>query len=53
MQVAATRIATVAETSGPGLAVASDREVSTAGAGTGGAAVTYSKPAFVIRSVTS
>src|SRR5689334_19320307 len=52
MQVAATRIATVTETSGPGLAVASDREASAMGAGTGGAAVTYSKPAFVIRSVT-
>src|SRR5689334_6687961 len=51
MQVAATSIATVAETIGPGRAAASDRETGAAGRETGGAA-TYSRPAFVIRSVT-
>src|SRR6476659_3201595 len=44
MHVAATRIATVAETSGPGRAVWGDRDT--------GGATTYNKPAFVIRSDT-
>jgi hypothetical protein len=53
MHVAATRIATVAETSGPGRAAESDRETGAAGRETGGAgATTYNKPAFVIRSAT-
>src|SRR3954466_7139930 len=53
MAVAATSIATVAETSGPGRAVACDREADAAGSETGGAgAITYNKPAFVIRSDT-
>src|SRR6476661_797294 len=51
MQVAATRIATVAETSGPGRAADSDRGADAAGRETGGA-TTYNKPACVIRSVT-
>ena len=51
MKVAATRIATVADTSGPGRAVGSDRETGAAARGTGGA-TTYNKPAFVIRSDT-
>src|SRR6476646_10794416 len=53
MAVAATRIATVAETSGPGRAAESDREPCAAGRESGGAgAITYNKPAFVIRSDT-
>ena len=52
MAVAATRIATVADTRGPGRETASARGMSTVGCATGGAAVTYNKPAFVIRSVT-
>jgi len=51
MQVAVTRITTVAETSGPGRAADSDRETGAAGRETEGA-TTYNKPAFVIRSVT-
>ena len=49
--MAATRIATVADTSGPGRAALSGRETGAAVRETGGA-TTYSKPAFVIRSVT-
>src|SRR5262245_3892947 len=51
MQVAATRIATVAETTGPGRAELSVRDAGALGRETEGAA-TYNKPAFVIRSVT-
>jgi hypothetical protein len=49
--VAATKIATVAVTSGPGREAASDRETGAVGRETGGA-TTYNKPAFVIKSVT-
>ena len=51
IKVAATRIATVAVTSGPGRDVLSERETAAVGRGTGGA-TTYNKPAFVIRSDT-
>src|SRR6185312_10375570 len=51
MHVADTRMATVADTSGPGRAVLSGRETGAAVRETGGA-TTYNKPAFVIRSVT-
>jgi hypothetical protein len=49
--MAATRIATVAVTSGPGREAASDRETGAVGRKTGGA-TTYNNPAFVIPSVT-
>src|SRR5690349_231182 len=51
MHVAATRMATVAETSGPGRAAVSGRVTGAAERETDGA-TTYNKPAFVIRSVT-